>query len=66
MSEMKPLKPTPYLRHHIVSPGPPSFRLRQWWQNESGQGEWRGIDAKTVGEEGWDAPPTDDSFMVIA
>lgn len=49
-------RPTAYLRFHI-QPGHPNFKLRQWWEDETGAGEWRGIDTAIEGNEGWDAPP---------
>ena len=48
--------PTAHLKFHIIGTGR-NFRLRQWWEDETGAGEWRGIEAIEEGVEGWDAPP---------
>lgn len=51
-------RPTAYLRFHIVGTGR-SFKLRQWWVDETGHGEWRGVVAIQEGDPGWDAAPED-------
>jgi hypothetical protein len=48
-------RPTAYLRMHVGGLG--RGRMRQWWVDETGAGEWRGIEQIWEDASGWDAPP---------
>lgn len=51
------MHPTSYLRYFIYER---QFKLKQWWIDEFGKGEWRGIDGRPVtSPDHLDPPPAD-------
>jgi hypothetical protein len=48
-------QPTPYLRLFKKDIG--GAYLRQWWEDETGAGEWRPIDMMIGEPPGWDGDP---------
>jgi hypothetical protein len=51
--------PTAHFAYFMDEPAlgkPPTFKLKQWWQNTPSRGEWRGIEQREAGPN-QGAPP---------